>query len=147
MKYKSHFWRISPFLVFILLFLSNACKSKNENEFTYEQFKETLYYNDSTGEFSDLGNLEMCINRWGLPKYVKSMGTMNFNGNNSKLNAIIFKWSNITIDDKNVEITFEAIPNSGKTIEDVFTNAIDQNKAKYLKVKEFRLVPISSTNE
>lgn len=146
MKYKLHIWRVLPFFALTLLFLSNACKNQDENEFTYEQFKETLYYNSSTGEFSDLGNLEMCINRWGLPKYIKSMGTMNMNGSNSKLNAIIFKWSNIKIDGKNVEITFEAIPNSGKTIEDVFTNSINENKAQYLKIKEFRLVPISSNN-
>lgn len=146
MKHKTRIWRTLTPLMFMLIFLTNACKSKDGNEFTYEQFKETLYYNNSTGEFSDLGNLEMCINRWGLPKYVKSLGTMNFDGSNEKLNAIIFKWSNIKIDGKNVEITFEAIPDSGKTIEDVFTNSINENKAHYLKVKEFRLVPISSSN-
>ena len=85
----------------------------------------------------------MCINRWGMPEYVKSMGTMNRDGSNSKLNAIVFRWTNIEVDGKNVEIVFEAIPNSGKTIEDVFTNRIDQINAKYLKVKEFMLLSIS----
>ncbi|WP_445737005.1 hypothetical protein [Mariniflexile sp.] len=124
----------------------NSCKESNENKFSYEEFKDALYYNNSTGEFSDLGNLEMCINRWKMPKYIKSKGTMNRDGGNSRLYAIIFKWSNIIVDGKNVEIEFEAIPDSGKTIEDVFTNSINLNNSKYLKVKEFRLVPISKTN-
>ncbi len=125
----------------IALFL-NSCYGQDNNTFSYTQFKEALYYNPSAGEFSDLGNLEMCINRWGMPKYVKSMGTMNFDGSNSKLSAIVFNWSNILVDGKNVEIVFQAIPESGKTIEDVFTNSINPSKAKYLKVKEFRLVPV-----
>ena len=68
---------------------------------------------------------------------------MNQDGSNSRLNAIVFRWSNIEVDGKNVEIVFEAIPDSGKTIEDVFTNRIDRGMSKYLKVKEFSLVPIS----
>ncbi|WP_139855281.1 hypothetical protein [Aequorivita sinensis] len=133
---------LSATATFILLF--NSCnEKKDENTFSYEQFKEALYYNSSTGEFADLGNLGMCINRWGMPEYVKSMGTMNQDGSNSRLNAIVFRWSNIEVDEKNVEIVFEAIPDSGKAIEDVFTNRIDRGMAKYLKVKEFSLVPIS----
>ncbi|SDX50538.1 hypothetical protein [Aequorivita viscosa] len=147
MKHIKLNFKYLSLLLIIQLFLLSACNNnKVINEFTYDQFKEALYYNSSTGDFSDLGNLEMCINRWGLPKYVKSIGTMDINGNNSKLNAIIFEWSNINIDGKNVEITFEPIPNSGKSIEDVFTNSINENKARYLKVKEYRLVPISSSN-
>ena len=133
------------FLIGMISLLLNSCYGQDSNTFTYSQFKEELYYNPTAGEFSDLGNLEMCINRWGMPKYMKSMGTMDFDGSNSKLNAIVFKWSNISVDGKNVEIVFQAIPGSGKTIEDVFKNSINPSKAKYLKVKEFRLVPVSKS--
>ena len=133
---------IRDLIVIALLILSLSCEKK-ENVFSYREFREALYYSSSNGSFSDLGTLEMCINRWGMPEYVKSMGTMNRDGSNSKLNAIVFRWTNIEVDGKNVEIVFEAIPNSGKTIEDVFTNRIDQINAKYLKVKEFMLLSIS----
>ena len=146
MKIRLLVKQILTISVLLIGFVFNSCKESNENKFSYEQFKDALYYNSSTGEFSDLGNLEMCINRWGIPKYIKSKGTMNRDGSNSRLYAIIFKWSNILVDGKNVEIEFEAIPDSRKTIEDVFTNTIDLNNAKYLKVKEFRLVPISKNN-
>ncbi|MDP5060698.1 hypothetical protein [Maribacter litoralis] len=129
-------------IILITMFVS-SCKEKKENVFSYEQFKEALYYNSTTGGFSDLGNLEMCINRWGMPEYVKSMGTMDRNGRNSRLNAIVFRWTNVEVDGKGVEIVFEAIPNSGKTIEDVFTNSINHMTAKYLKVKEFKLSNVS----
>lgn len=126
-------------LILIFGMITLSCTEKKENIFSYNQFRDALYYTSETGGFSDLGSLEMCINRWGMPEYVKSMGTIDRNGNNSKLNAIVFLWTNIEVDGKNVEIVFEAIPTSGKTIEDVFTNRIDRMNAKYLKVKEFRL--------
>lgn len=131
------------FFTIVMGFLLSSCNAQTENTFSYSQFKEALYYNDSAGEFSDLGNLDMCINRWGMPKYVKAMGKMEYYSGKSKLDAIVFKWNNVFVDGKNVEIVFEAIPKSGKTIEDVFTNSINPSKAKYLKVKEFRLIPIS----
>lgn len=137
--FRKHILTIS---ILLFGFIFNSCKESNENKFSYEQFKDALYYNSSSGEFSNLGNLEMCINRWNMPKYIKSKGTMNRDGSNSKLHSIIFKWSNILVDGKNVEIEFEAIPDSGKKIEDVFENSIHLNNAKYLKVKEFRLVQI-----
>ena len=116
-----------------------SCNQKNENEFTYSEFKEALYYNESSGSFSDLGNLEMCINRWGEPKYVKSIGTMSdLYGTNSKLQTIVFKWSNIEVDNKHVEIYFE-MDDSGKTINDVFNRSIRSLNAKHAIVKEFRL--------
>lgn len=142
MKIRLLVKQILTISVLIIGFIFNSCKESNENKFSYEQFKDALYYNSSTGEFSDLGNLEMCINRWGMPEYIKSKGAMNRDFSYS-WHAIIYKWSNIVVDGKNVEIEFEAIPDSGKTIEDVFTNSINLNNAKYLKVKEFRLVPIS----
>lgn len=146
MKIKLHIKQILAISVCLIGLLVISCKESNENNFSYEQFKDALYYNSSTGEFSDLGNLEMCINRWGTPEYVKSMGSINLNNGNSRLNSIVFKWSNIEVDEKNVEIVFEAIPDSGKTIEDVFTNSINPNMAKYLKVKEFRLVTKSEND-
>lgn len=130
------------FLMIIIGLMLTACDEKSENSFSYEEFKKALYFNGSTGGYSDLGSLDMCINRWGIPEYVKSMGTMNKDGGNSRLNTIVFRWSNIVVDGKNVKIYFEAIPKSGKTIEDVFTNSISLSMAKYLKVKEFRLTPL-----
>ena len=107
MKIKLHIKQILAISVCLIGLLVISCKESNENNFSYEQFKDALYYNSSTGEFSDLGNLEMCINRWGTPEYVKSMGSINLNNGNSRLNSIVFKWSNIEVDEKNVEIVFE----------------------------------------
>lgn len=131
--------KLLKYSILVTFFLLISCNQKNENEFTYSEFKDALYYNESSGSFSDLGNLEMCINRWGEPKYVKSIGTMNdFYGTNSKLHTIVFKWSNIEVDNKHVEIYFE-MDDSGKTIKDVFNGTINFLNAKHAIVKEFRL--------
>jgi hypothetical protein len=129
------------YLYLLCLFIS--CQQDNSNKFTYSEFKDALYYNNSEGEFSELGNLEMCINRWGEPKYIKSIGTMDFDGTDSRLHTIVFKWPNITVEGKNVEIYFQMDDGSGKTIEDVYSNrgVISQNNSKYAIVKEFRLTP------
>ncbi len=119
---------------------SISCTQKNENEFNYDEFKQALYYNEHQGTFSDLGNLEMCVNRWGTPKYIKTIGTSNRNGFNAKSNTIVFKWENIKVENKSVEIYFK-MDDSGKTIEDVFSvrGTISLNNSKHAIVKEFRL--------
>ncbi len=129
------------FLFLLLLIITTSCDKKENNNFTYTEFKDALYYNKSSGSFSELGNFEMCVNRWGEPaRWVTSMGTMSDRyGSNSKLNTIVFEWTNIHVNGKNVEIHF--VPdNSGITIEGAFTNnSIHPNYSKHFIVKEFRL--------
>jgi hypothetical protein len=131
--------KIIKYLFLVNICILFSCNQKNDNDFTYSEFKEALYYNESLGTFSEQGNLEMCVNRWGQPKYVKSMGTMS-DIYGSKLHTIVFNWPNIKVGGKNVEVHFK-MDNSGKTIEDVYSNrgTISLNNSKNAIVKEFRL--------
>src|SRR5690606_24175548 len=118
-----------------------SCNEHSDRVFTYNEFREALYYNHSTGNFSELGNYEMCVNRWGEPtKWVRSMGIMNNRSGYLDLHTIIFEWRSVSVDGKSVEIHFSP-DNSGITIEEAFiNNTLHSNFSKHFIVKEFRLV-------
>lgn len=81
----------------------------------------------------------MCINRWGNPEYVKSLGTMNLDGSNQRTHTIIFTWPKLIVDGRTVEISFQ-MDSSEFTIEELNRG---QNPwphvAKHAIVKEFRM--------
>ncbi len=139
------FYKYSTFsryiiLAFILIVLS--CEKINRNSFSYNEFKETLYYSDSTGGFSDLATLGMCISRWGQPEYVTAKGYIGGNGQHLPPHTIVYKWPNVFVDGKNVEVYFEIVSGYPNNIieRNMHTTIISSEMEKALKVKEFRLV-------
>ena len=118
-----------------------SCKNQNNDSFTYDGFKETLYYNSSSGNFSELATLGMCINRWGTPEYIKAIGNMTLDGRHGFPHTIVYQWPTIVVDGKKVEIYFEVIKGSPDDIIDrnMHTSIISSEMEKSLKVKEFRL--------
>lgn len=133
-------YRTVVVLAFILF--GTSCNKLNKDSFTYNEFKETLYFSSSSDGFSDLATLGMCINRWGEPEYIKAKGYMADNGRHLTPDIIVYKWPKIFVDGKNVEVDFEIIKGYPKSIieKNINTTLISSEMEKALKVKEFRLV-------
>lgn len=126
----------------LLVFMGISCKTSDKESFRYNDFKETLYFNNSSGEFSDLATLGMCINRWGKPEYVKAIGNVSLDGRHNSPHTIVYTWKDILVDDKNVELYFEIIRGHPLDVigRNMHTSIISSEMEKALKVKEFRFV-------